>query len=207
MDNGASELSHRYARLPNDEIINRTAIALTANGFEVTICDKASEAKDQVINTIPKGSAVFTISSETVRLCGLAEAIDVKKDYISVRNLLSSESDKRKKRKYGSTPDYAVGSLHALTEDGHIWIVSATGSQLAACVYGSEHVYYLVGAHKIVKNDVEAMDRIYNYTLPLESVRTQAAYGHPSRVGKILKIIDDSPGRSHILLIKERIGF
>ena len=41
----------------------------------------------------------------------------------------------------------------------------------------------------------------------LEDARAQAAYGQPSFVGKILEIHQELPGRIHIVLIKEPVGY
>jgi hypothetical protein len=35
-------------------------------------------------------------------------------------------------RRMGASPDYAVGSVHAVTEQGEVFVASASGSQLAA---------------------------------------------------------------------------
>ncbi|MEX2194279.1 MAG: hypothetical protein WD844_03260 [Thermoleophilaceae bacterium] len=37
--------------------------------------------------------------------------------------------------------------------------------------------------------------------------RAYAAYGQNSRVGKILEIHDETPGRIHVVLIRRAIGF
>ena len=52
-----------------------------------------------------------------------------------------------------------------------------------------------------------AHERIYQHSLPLEDVRAQAAYGQHSSVGKVLKIHQELPGRIHIVLIRQSVGF
>jgi hypothetical protein len=37
--------------------------------------------------------------------------------------------------------------------------------------------------------------------------RAQAAYGQHRQVGKILEIHSDLPGRIHVVLIRQRVGF
>ncbi len=199
--------SSPFSQIVDDQTIAKTVSALTDQGFTVEVVDSVEEAKDKVLAALPIQAEVFTLSSETLRLSGISEAIDQSGDYQSVRQQLGQQTELRVKRKLGSSPDYAIGSVQALTEDGHIWLASATGSQLASCVYGAEHVIYVVGAQKIVRNDEKALERIREYTLPLETARAQAAYGNGSRIGKLLQIIDDRPGRTSIYLIKESIGF
>ena len=44
-------------------------------------------------------------------------------------------------------------------------------------------------------------------SLPLEDARAQAAYGQHSQVGKVLEIHQELPGRIHVVLIREQVGF
>ena len=52
-----------------------------------------------------------------------------------------------------------------------------------------------------------AHQRIREHSLPLEDARAYAAYGQNSRVGKILEIHQEDPGRIHIVLIRQQVGF
>jgi hypothetical protein len=45
------------------------------------------------------------------------------------------------------------------------------------------------------------------HSLPLEDARAQAAYGQRSFVGKVLEIHQELPGRIHIVLIGQPVGF
>ncbi|MBI3342389.1 LUD domain-containing protein, partial [Candidatus Curtissbacteria bacterium] len=112
-------------------------------------------------------------------------------------------------QKLGAAPKWSVGSVNAVTEDGKVLIASNTGSQLSGYVYGSQHVVFVVGAQKLVKNLDVAMERIYEYVLPLESERAKKAYGMPgSFVSKLLIINKEvRPGRVRLIFIKEALGF
>ena len=45
------------------------------------------------------------------------------------------------------------------------------------------------------------------FTLILEDARAQAAYGQHSAVGKVLEIHQEMPGRIHIVLIRQPVGY
>lgn len=111
-------------------------------------------------------------------------------------------------KKLGAAPEWAIGSVHAVTEGGKVVVVSATGSQLPAYAYGSSHVIWVVGSQKIVKDLDEAAKRIYEYVLPKESERAMKAYGMASSVNKRL-IIDKeaTPDRITMIIVKEKLGF
>ncbi len=50
-------------------------------------------------------------------------------------------------------------------------------------------------------------ERIYQYSLKLEDARAQAAYGQHSSAGKVLEIRPQLPGRIHVVLIRQAVGF
>jgi hypothetical protein len=107
----------------------------------------------------------------------------------------------------GGQPDYALGSVHAVTWDGTLVIASASGSQLASYAWGAANVIFVVGAQKLVPTLAAAHERIYQHSLPLEDARAQAAYGQHSQVGKVLEIHQELPGRIHVVLIRQQVGF
>jgi acyl-CoA hydrolase len=104
-------------------------------------------------------------------------------------------------------PDYALGSVHAVTRDGTLVIASASGSQLASYAWGAANVVFVVGAQKIVPDLAAAHQRIYQHSLRLEDARAQAAYGQHSYVGKVLEIHQELPGRIHVVLVRQPLGY
>lgn len=79
----------------------------------------------------------------------------------------------REMTKLGASPEFVLGSVHAVTEDGELLIASATGSQLSAEAYSGGKVIFLAGTQKIVKDIQEGLKRIYEYSYPLEDERAQ----------------------------------
>jgi LUD domain len=72
---------------------------------------------------------------------------------------------------------------------------------------GAANVIFVVGAQKLVPTLEAAHERIYQHSLVLEDARAIAAYGQHSSVGKILEIHQELPGRIHIVLIRQVVGF
>lgn len=111
-------------------------------------------------------------------------------------------------RALGASPDYVVGSAHALTEDGLLLIASASGSQLGPLVSGAAHVILVIGGQKIVRDVPTGIRRIYEYCYPVEDARARQAYGVPSGVNNVLivnKVI--APGRVTAIIVRESLGF
>ena len=80
-------------------------------------------------------------------------------------------------------------------------------ARLASYGRGAANVIFVVGAQKLVPNLEAARERIYQHSLKLEDARAIAAYGQNSFVGKILEIHQELPGRIHIVLVRQVVGF
>lgn len=199
----------KYAALASDPQIDRTLKALEAHGIHALLAQNGAEAKQLVFENIPDGAEVFTATSRTLDTLGIPPEVDQR--YNSVRVKLASMDNQTQMRdmvKLGATPEYMVGSVHAVTEDGTVVIASNTGSQLAGYVASAAHVIWVVGTQKIVPSLDEAIKRIYEYTLPLEDERILQAYGINSNVSKLLIVHKEvMPGRTTMILVKENLGF
>ncbi len=201
----------KWNQLASKETIDKTIKALAANGIEAKFVETGEDAKKEVLSMIPQGAQVMTMSSTTLQILNLTDEIDGSEKYDAVKPQLMKmdrATQGLEMQKMGAAPEYAVGSVHAVTEDGHVLIASNSGSQLPAYVYGSAHVIWIVGAQKIVKNTDEGIKRIYEYVLPLENERAQKAYGVSSGVSKLLIINKEKvPGRLILILVDEKLGF
>jgi len=205
-----NKTNQRFAQAANDHKIARVKSALEANGFKVNIVEDLEDLKKSVIAQIPKGSEVFTATSVTLDSSGLTEILN-SDPYVSVRDKFMpfyGQADKElDMKRIGSASDYAIGSVHALTEDGHALIASASGSQLPNYVYGAKNFIWVVGSQKLVKDLDEGLERIENYTFHLEDARALKAYGANSSINKVLIYRKEPTGRGTIYIIKESVGF
>lgn len=195
----------------DDKTIERTAKALETNGIKVIVVESGREAKEKALSLIEKGSTVMTATSTTAQQIGLDKAIDESSDFESLRKKIMAlpQSEQRTQaRRINSAPDYVVGSVHAVTEDGKVVIASNSGSQLAPYAFSAAKVVWVVGAQKIVKNLDGAMKRIEEYTFKLEDERLMQAYGMHSGIRKVLTINSEvMPERITMILVKEKLGF
>ena len=206
----ANPASERFAVLPDDATLAETVAGLEARGFGVEVVDDFDPARRAVLARIPEGSSVMTYPSVTLQEAGIAQAIDNGGSYDSARAkvlTLDRATQMREIKAIMGQPDFALGSVHAITRDGTLVIASALGSQLASYAFGAAKVIFVVGAQKLVPDLAAAHERIYEHCFKLEDARTLEAYGKNSRVGKILEIHEEDPGRIHVVLIRRRVGF
>jgi hypothetical protein len=201
----------KYAILASDEVIQKTAKALEQNGISAKIVNSVDEARQAVLDLVPEGSEVFTMTSMTLEALGIPKIINESGKYQSIRaklNGMDRKTQRLEMNRLGSAPEIALGSVHAVTQGGQLMIASNTGSQLAAYATGALKVIWVVGAQKIVKDLEDGFKRLYEYSLPLEDVRAQKAYGMHSNVSKILIINKEvAPNRAQVILVKQKLGF
>jgi hypothetical protein len=113
----------------------------------------------------------------------------------------------REMQKLGASPEWAIGSVHAVSEDGHVFIASATGSQLGAYAFAAAHVIWVVGTQKIVKNWDEGIRRIYEYSLPHEDKKMKEKGFPGSAVRKLLIVNGENvPQRIKMILVNKKVG-
>lgn len=202
-----------FFKLANKEDIESAISALKANGIQAEFVEEGADAKRRVLELIPAGAEVMNMTSITLDTIGLPDELNNSGKYNSIRAKLTRMDRKTQgseMQKMGAAPEWAVGSVHAVTKDGKVLIASNTGSQLPSYVYGSPHVVWVVGAQKLTENLNDATKRIYEYVLPLESVRANKAYNITtgSNVSKLLIINKEiNPNRIHLIFVNEVLGF
>lgn len=195
--------------LPDERTVVATVAALESRGFTVEVVDDLTAARKAVLARIPHGARVWKNTSVTLDETGISAEVDAPDGpYESVRLQMTAQNyASREMKEIAAAPDYALGSVHAITQDGELLIGSASGSQFATIAWGAESVVLVAGLQKVVSNLDAARRRVREHSLPLESVRAQAAYGQSSRLNKTLEIYGDMPGRTRLVLIRQVVGY
>lgn len=115
------------------------------------------------------------------------------------------------RRTLGSTVDYYITSVAAVTETGHLAHGDLSGSKVGPVSFAAGNVIVVAGSNKIVKDEHEAWRRMEEFAWPLESARVRIAYGLPaSSITHYEVIRTPSPfnaNRIQVLLINEALGY
>ncbi|HMS00352.1 MAG TPA: LUD domain-containing protein [Anaerolineales bacterium] len=197
--------------IATEEQIERTVDALEANGIRTLVAENGEEARRLFFELIPEGSEVFLGSSVTLETLGIKDEIDSSGKYDALRPkmfAMDRATQGREIRKLGGAPDYAAGSVHAVTEDGQVLIASNSGSQLGPYASGADKIVWVVGAQKLVRDLNEGLNRIYDYIVPLEEQHMQDLYKISTNVSKILIVNKEiRPNRITMIIVKEELGF
>ncbi len=199
-------------RLHNKKELETLSLKMKERNFEVEIVASKEEALEAVKNFLPKGAEVMTGSSTTLKEIGFMDYLSSKESkVVSLQEKINQENDQQKRqdlRRNSVTAEYFISSVNALTEEGIIVAVDASGSRVGAMLFAAEKLILVVGAQKITKNVEEAIQRIRDYVFPKENERAMAAYGVNSSLNKwVILEKEVFPSRIKVILVEEALGF
>jgi len=181
--------------------------------------DKAA-AVQQALALMPAGASIAWGGSMTLRESGLMDAIR-KADYdIIDRELAKTKQEQAELRARTINADYFLMSTNAITMDGELINIDGHGSRLGYMIYGPSHVIILAGMNKVCPDRQSAELRARNLASPPNCVRLSRktpcavtgrcgdCYGPDSICSQFVYTRRSSvPGRIHVILIGEALGF
>ena len=203
-----------WDRLPNKQAITRTIEALKNRGINTELVDSPREALRLITTKIPEGAQIMTGASTTLDEIGFTELLKTgAHKWKNLKQEIMSEKDPAKQRSLriqATGAEYFIGSIQAIAETGEVVVVSASGSQIPAYAFNARNIVWVVGTQKIVPSLEEALRRVREHALPLESARMKTQGFPGSIIGKILILEREVPqlGRNlTMILVNEKLGF
>lgn len=193
---------------------------LKTKGYETYYAEDVNEARDICLGLIDENATVGVGGSETLNAMNLIEELrNGPYNFIDRYQKLPFSEIEDLYRK-ALTADVFVSSVNAITRDGRIVNIDSSGNRVAALSFGPKKVILAIGANKVVNNLDDAMKRIYDIA-PLNAMRVH--HDAPcTKTGKCencqihasvcnsVGIINHgfkTPGRFHIIMIGEEVGF
>ncbi len=183
---------------------------LHERNIEGVIVDDGDDVRKLVLEKLPKGAEVHSGKSKTLQDAGIFDLIHDPDQYDALRPRylkMDRRTQAREIRKLIASPDFMLGSVNAVTEDGILVVASATASQLGPYANTAGKVIFVVGSQKIVPDLETALRRIRQYVLPWEDEQVRQRLPAGSFVGKILIIEREwMAGRMEVILVRKPIG-
>ena len=203
------------------ELIQKTLSNLKKHGIEALYFSTRAEAKEEILKRIPPQATVGIGGSVTLREIGLLDELAKRGHEIfdHWKEGLSKEERFEAGRKQQKA-DFFLTSTNALTLDGKLINVDATGNRVTSMIFGPPKVIVLTGTNKIVKDLSEGLDRIKKVVAPRNCQRrkdqTPCAVDlvchdceSPGRLCRITTIIERKPFDTEltVILIGEELGY
>ena len=126
------------------------ARALRANNIEAIVVDTGAEARRLILELIPEGAEVLLAASKTLAEIGLFAELQESGRYDLLRTrylTMDRATQGREIRRLIAAPDFMLGSVHAVTEDGALVTASYSASQLGPYASGAGQLILVVGSH------------------------------------------------------------
>ncbi len=146
---------------------------LTKRRMEASYAPTAAIAKDEIVAMIPSGVTVSRCGSMSLVEMGLWEAL-AQKPGIEIIDPFApglTPDEVMARRRQGLTADFMIASSNALTLDGKLVNLDATGNRVAAMCFGPKKVILAVGLNKVAPDLDSAMARVKHHAAPLNAMR------------------------------------
>lgn len=195
---------------------------LTRRRMEASFAPTAAQAREEIVAMIPKGSTVSRCGSMSLVEMGLWEALANQPGVEVIdpfRPGLRPE-EVYALRRQGLLTDYMITSTNALTMDGRLVNLDATGNRVAGMCFGPEKVIVVAGMNKVTPDLDSALARVKNHAAPINAIRANmptpcAEDGichdckSPSRICNMWSIIEGHliKNRIHVKLVGEDLGY
>ena len=195
--------------------------ALTKNNFAATYVKTREEAVKQIVALIPRDATVGVGGSWTIQEIGLDTTLAARGNTMLNHNVpgLTPEETVAIRHKQLAC-DVFITSTNALTLDGEMVNVDAVGNRVAAMIFGPKKVVIIAGINKIVRDIVDAQNRIELYAAPINNKRLNrpnpcVKTGEcmdcqgPTRICNVTTILHKKPALTdiHIFIVGEELGF
>ena len=162
-------MSHKLTALAKQaETIIRN---LEKRNMEGYYFDTAAECTRAVLESIPQRSVISWGGSESIKECGLMDAIQ-KGDYKLIdRFAARTPEESRVLYSQAVLADYYLMSSNAVTLDGELINIDGNGNRVACLIQGPSHVILVVGMNKVVTDVESGIARVRNMASPPNAVR------------------------------------
>jgi hypothetical protein len=201
------------------------AKALRANNFEVFLVKTAAAAGELILKRLVpkiKPKVVSWGGSMTVAATGVMEAFLKKQNYTIINpyeaGIKPEESYER--RRQGLLADLFLAGTNALTEQGQLVNLDATGNRVGAINFGPKNVILTIGRNKLVSDLEAAFNRVKDIAAPINAIRLDRKTPctvkgvcqdckSPGRICNVWTVTEKSfpKGRIRVVLINQDIGF
>lgn len=150
---------------------NKIITILNENDYEGVYANSLEEAKEMILNLIPKSLSIGLGGSATINVMGLVEIFRTGEYSLYDRYNQPDWPMTVESMRQAMLADYFVTGTNAITENGELVQMDSGGNRVASLVYGPKNVIVVTGVNKVVKNVCDALERIKNHAAPLNSKR------------------------------------
>lgn len=192
---------------------------LEKRNMEGYFCENSEEAVKTVLSLLPENATVSWGGSETIKECGLMDALQNGNYNLLDRSKVSPEEYREFYSKVVMADAFFMSS-NAITENGELVNIDGAANRLACLLHGPQSVYVIVGMNKLVSDVDAAIGRIRNTACPANTLRLNRktpcaltgkcgdCYSQESICSQIVVTRRSTqPKRIKVILVAENLGY
>ncbi len=209
-----------YVQWHRDALGEKIVKALEKNFFAATYVQTSEAATAKMLELIPTSATIGFGGSVTLAQLGIISKLEERGN--PVQNYTKpglSPQEIREIRRQHLLSDVFLSGTNAVTLDGKLVNVDATGNRVGAMLFGPDKVFIVVGINKIVHDVAEAENRVRLWASPPNNKRLGypnpcAQTGvcvdcqGPTRICNITTILHKKPRQTdiHVIVVGEELG-
>lgn len=144
---------------------------LEKRNMEGFFCETSKDAVEKVLSLLPDGATISWGGSETIKECGLMDAIRNGNYTLLDRANVQGEEEYREFFSQVVKADAFLMSTNAITENGELVNIDGASNRLACLLHGPKNVFVIVGMNKLTSDVSAAIGRIRNVACPANTLR------------------------------------
>ena len=209
-----------YVKWHRDALGEKLVKALIKNNFAATYVSTREEAAAKLLEMIPSTATIGFGGSVTLDQLGMIAKLEARGNpVLNHAKPGLSPQEIRAIRRQQLLSDVYLSGTNAVTLDGKLINVDATGNRVGAMLFGPDKVFIVVGINKIVHDVAEAENRVRLWASPPNNRRLDypnpcAQTGvcvdcqGPTRICNITTIVHKKPRQTdvHVIVVGEELG-
>jgi L-lactate utilization protein LutB len=201
----------------NELLAQKVIKGLESRNMQGYYAASKEEALKTALSLIPEGSSIGMGGAMSAHEIGLVEALKTGKYNFIDRD---KAADKRAAMLETYDADFFLSSVNAMTDDGILVNIDGNSNRVSAICQGPKQVIFIVGMNKVCGDLDGAMKRARNIAAPTNAQR----FGLSTPCAKTGKCMDCKspdticcqflitrfsrhPGRIHVILVNDSLGF
>ena len=206
----------------HEQRCRKAVAALSNNGFDAVYCSAPQEAAEIILKDAAEAASVGFGGSMSIAGLDVESALrEMGKEIMNHANPSLSREERIETMRRQLTCDLFLSGTNALTMNGELVNIDATGNRVAAMTFGPRKVIIVAGRNKLVDGTPrDAIARIRNMATPPNSRRLNfktpcAVSGFcsdcnsPDRLCRVTTIMDRRPRMTDmtVLVVNADLGF
>jgi hypothetical protein len=188
--------------------------------LEAYYCATSKEAVEKALSLMPEGASITWGGSESIKECGLMDAIKGANYELIDRADAKTPEEDRIMYSRQVMADFFLMSSNAITIDGELVNIDGRANRVSLLCWGPQNVIVIAGMNKIASNVESAIQRVRDAAAPPNTVRLNknTPCAQTGRCGNcyspdcicsqiVITRRSSTPKRIKVILVGEELGY